>query len=77
MNKQELEKLDTPHITIGRLQTDNQYVEVWSVSADAIWLVTVKGAQHRPDFIGIQELDLDSAKGIIKLLTSAIEICEI
>ena len=76
MNQEQIQKLKTPHVSVGSLTTEEYAFEVWSVNPDSIWLITQYGTRDEAPTISIQELDIDAAKSCIALLKRAIQVCE-
>ena len=69
--------LSTQHVTIGSLRGNGQETQVWTVSDDAIWVVTLVGPLDKPTQVGVQEYDLQGAKNMVLLLNRAIQVAEI
>lgn len=76
MSPEEQAILETPHVTVGYMRDEGVTLEVWSVSADQIWAVTMYGSKEKPDAVVLHRYAIKTARAMIEMLELAIEVCE-
>lgn len=76
MTPEEQAVLETPHVTVGYMRVKDVNLEVWSVSANEVWVVTIYGKQDEPEAVVLQRHDLKTAAAMIEMLGRAIEVCQ-